>query len=316
MIETETSAEDRATLRKSRQTAVAFSAVVKDYGKTRALDHVSFHVALGETVALLGPNGAGKSTAIELMLGLRRADAGRIEVLGGSPAAAVRAGRIGAMLQKGSLLSGTTVAELVDCVRRFYPHPLPLEEVLARAGLEHLARRRTEALSAGQAQRVRYALAIAGDPELVFLDEPTTAMDVSARRDFWRQMREFAAQGRTVVFATHYLEEADAVADRVIVLHRGRVAAEGPPASIKTAVSFRTVRFVLAEADEGWLRQLPGVTSCEVHGEEVLLTTSDADATLRAIYAAQLPVRHMEVTGADLEEAFLSLVRDREGQRP
>jgi ABC-2 type transport system ATP-binding protein len=225
--------------------AVRFEQVVKRFGEVRAVDGMSLRIAAGETAALLGPNGAGKSTAISLMLGLRRPDPGRVATLGGEPAAAVRAGRIGAMLQTGALPPGTKVGELVDCIRRLYPRPLPLSGVLARADLAALAHRRVETLSGGQAQRVRFALAMAGDPELVFLDEPTAAMDVASRRAFWESMRSFAAQGRTVLFATHYLDEADAVADRVIVLQHGQVIADGAPAAIRAAAGARTIRFTL-----------------------------------------------------------------------
>jgi ABC-2 type transport system ATP-binding protein len=287
--------------------AATFAAVAKRYGPVTALDGVDFEIRRGETVALLGPNGAGKSTTIGLLLGLERPDSGRITVLGGSPERAVAAGRVAAMLQEGGLPPGATVAELVDFVRQLYPRPLPLGEVLELAGLADLARRRSERLSGGQAQRVRFALAIAGDPELAFLDEPTTGMDVEARHAFWDRMRAFAAQGRTVLFATHYLEEADAVADRVLVLQRGRVAADGPVTAIKARSSRRVVRCTLPGADSRMLGRLPGVTEVSLHGDSVRLTTGDADATVRALFATGLPVHDLEVSGGGLEEAFLAL---------
>jgi ABC-2 type transport system ATP-binding protein len=287
--------------------AVVFENVVKRFGSLTVLDGMNLRLAAGETVALLGPNGAGKSTAVGLLLGLYRPDGGRVSVLGGPPAAAIAAGRVGAMLQSGALPPGVTVAEVVDCVRRLYRRPLPLATVLAEAGLTAIARRPVHRLSGGEAQRVRYALAIAGDPELVVLDEPTSAMDVPSRREFWQRMRALAAAGRTVLFATHHLEEADAVADRVIVLHRGRVVADGAPAAIKGAVATRTVRLLLPDADGALLRALPGVVACTIHGQDVRLQTHDADATVRALYAAGLDVRGLEVTGAGLEEAFLAL---------
>jgi ABC-2 type transport system ATP-binding protein len=287
--------------------AARFAAVGKRYGAVTALDGVDFEVRRGETVALLGPNGAGKSTTIGLLLGLERPDSGRITVLGGSPERAVAAGRVAAMLQEGGLPPGATVAELVDFVRQLYPRPLPLGEVLELAGLGDLARRRSERLSGGQAQRVRFALAIAGNPELAFLDEPTTGMDVEARHAFWDRMRAFAAQGRTVLFATHYLEEADAVADRVLVLQRGRVVADGPVTAIKARSSRRVVRCTLPGADSRMLGRLPGVTEVSLHGDSMRLTTGDADATVRALFATGLPVRDLEVSGGGLEEAFLAL---------
>jgi ABC-2 type transport system ATP-binding protein len=287
--------------------AATFEAVSKRFGAVRALDGVDLEVGRGETVALLGPNGAGKSTTIGLLLGMHQPDAGRVTVLGGSPERAVASGRVAAMLQEGGLPQGATVAELVGFVRQLYPRPLPLAETLALAGLEDLARRRVERLSGGQAQRVRFALAMAGNPELAFLDEPTTGMDVEARRAFWERMRAFAAEGRTVLFATHYLEEADAVADRVVVLQRGRVVADGSATAIKARTSQRFVRCTLPGADDAMLRGLPGVTEVSRHGDAVRLTTGDADATVQALFASGLRVRDLEVTGAGLEEAFLSL---------
>jgi ABC-2 type transport system ATP-binding protein len=279
------------------------------YGDSHILFDVSMRVEKADVVALLGRNGAGKSTTIGLLLGLERPDSGRVAVLGGGPERAVAAGRVAAMLQEGGLPPGATVAELVDFVRQLYPRPLPLSEVLELAGLTELARRRNERLSGGQAQRVRFALAIAGDPELAFLDEPTTGMDVEARHAFWERMRAFAAEGRTVLFATHYLEEADAVADRVLVLQRGRVVADGPVTAIKARSSRRTVRCTLPGADPGALGGLPGVTEVSRHGDSVRLATTDADATVRALFASGLEVRDLEVSGGGLEEAFLALTR-------
>ncbi len=291
-------------------TSVAFEAVVKTYGPVRALDRASFTVAAGETVALLGPNGAGKSTAIGCMLGLRRQDSGLVQVLGDRPTAAIALGRIGAMLQESGLPAGVTVAEVVDCLRRFYSMPVPLDELLRRAGIEEIRGQRVERLTGGQQQRVRFALAIAGDPDLVFLDEPTVGMDVETRRAFWDQMHAFAGDGRTVLFATHYLDEADAVADRVLVLNHGRVVADGSAGAIKSGVSSRSVRFTLAGADAAVLARLPGVSRLTLHGDDVRLTTGDADATVRALYAAGLAVRDLEVTGVGLEDAFLALTND------
>jgi ABC-2 type transport system ATP-binding protein len=308
VIET-TAVTDRGATMPSTITdqAATFQAVGKRYGPVTALDGVDFAIARGETVALLGPNGAGKSTTIGLLLGLERPDSGRIDVLGGTPERAVAAGRVAAMLQEGGLPAGATVAELIDFVRQLYPRPLPLGEVLELAGLTELARRRSERLSGGQAQRVRFALAIAGDPELAFLDEPTTGMDVEARHAFWDRMRAFAAQGRTVLFATHYLEEADAVADRVLVLQRGHLIADGPVTAIKARSNRRTVRCTLPDADARALGRLPGVTEVSRHGDSVRLATSDADATVRALFASGLEVRDLEVSGGGLEEAFLAL---------
>jgi ABC-2 type transport system ATP-binding protein len=291
----------------STETTVRLEGLTKRYGPVTALDGAGFRLRRGETVALLGPNGAGKSTTVGILLGLLRPDAGRVELFGGSPHEGVAAGRVGAMLQQGDLLDGVTVAELVELVRDLYPAPRSLSETLELAGLTELAGRRVERLSGGQAQRVRYALAIAGAPELLFLDEPTAGMDVQARRAFWRSMGGLADRGATVLFATHYLEEADEYADRIVVLVGGRVVADGPAAQIKAGVGSRRVRATVPAEHDRLLRDLPGVRGLQRHGPSVLLESADADATVRALFASGLPVHDVEVTGADLEDAFLAL---------
>jgi ABC-2 type transport system ATP-binding protein len=290
---------------------VDFDAVTRRFGATLALDAVSLDIPAGQTVALLGPNGAGKSTAINLMLGLLEPSSGTVRTLGLAPRAAVATGRVGSMLQSAGLPAGALVGELVEFVRALYPRPLSRSAVLDRSGLGALANRRVESLSGGEGQRVRFALAIAGDPQLVFLDEPTVAMDVESRRAFWDDMRRSAAEGRSVLFATHYLEEADQVADRIIVLDHGRVVADGTGSSIKAGVAERTVRFSLADADAAGLEQLAGVTSVQIRGEEVTIVSRDADATVRSLATSEVPFRHLEVAAADLETAFLQLTADR-----
>jgi ABC-2 type transport system ATP-binding protein len=287
--------------------AVAFAGVTRLYGSTVALDGVDLRVAAGETVALLGPNGAGKSTAIGLMLGLLQPTSGTVEVLGHAPSVAVRGGRIGAMLQESGLPILTRVDELVDMIRGLSPHPMNRSEVLRRAGLTALADRRTETLSGDELQRLRFALAIANDPDLLFLDEPTVAMDVESRRSFWDDMQRFAAEGRTILFATHYLEEADQVADRIVVLDHGRIVADGTGAEIKSANRGRQVRFQLADADADRLAALPGVTAVRLSGAAVILETTDPDATARALLRSDLDAHDVEISGPDLEDAFLAL---------
>ena len=290
--------------------ATSFSGVVARYGDVLALDRLDLDVARGETVALLGPNGAGKSTAISILLGLRRPQLGRVTVLGTDPKSAMASGQVGAMLQVGGasgLPHGVRVGELVTMVARLYRRRAPVERTLARAGLTELAERQTQRLSGGQAQRVRFALAIAGDPELVFLDEPTVAMDVEGRRSFWAMMRSFAGEGRTVVFATHHLDEADAVADRIVVMRKGVVVANAPAATIKAAVPTRRLRFVLDGADPVVLGDLDGVDAATVRGSEVVLDSFDADATVRALVQGGVAFSDIEITGADLEQAFVAL---------
>ena len=282
----------------------------KSYGDVHAVRGVDISISPGETVALLGPNGAGKSTTIDLLLGLAKPDEGTVSLFGLCPRDAVAVGAIGAMLQTGSLIGQLTVRELVDLMASLYPHPMDVDEVLALTGLTDIAERRTEKLSGGQTQRVRFALAIAADPDLLVLDEPTVALDVEGRRDFWATMRNFARSGKTVVFATHYLEEADAFADRIILMAHGRGVADGPTGEIKARVGMRTIRATLPDRTVGRLEDLPGVASAELHGETAILTCNDSDTALRALLSQFPAARDIEVLGANLETAFLALTGD------
>lgn len=295
---------------------VGFDQVTKTYGSVRAVDGFSLRLYPGETVALLGPNGAGKSTTLDLLLGLKHADSGTVSLFGGSPREAITAGRVGAMLQSGGLMDGVTVAELVKLACSLHPRPYPVSDVLARAGIAQIAGRKVDKLSGGQAQRVRFALATAGDSDLIILDEPTTGMDVAARQAFWATMREQADQGRTVLFATHYLEEADAIADRVLVLHRGRLLADGTAAEIKARAGARRISFDLAgEIDETALRGLPFLTSVDVSGQTVRMQSSDADATVHALYGLGVYPRNLEVAGLGLEQAFVAITEAEEAKQ-
>jgi ABC-2 type transport system ATP-binding protein len=288
--------------------AVAFRDVVKVYHPDiKALDHVSFDIQPGETVALLGPNGAGKSTAIDTMLGLRTPTSGEVRILGGSAAAAVAAGQIGGMLQTGGLPEAARVAELISLFRQLYRDRRSTAELLTLAGIDDLADRRVERLSGGQTQRVRFALALAGNPDLLFLDEPTAALDVAARRHFWQSVERIAGQGTTVLFATHYLEEADANATRIIVVNHGRVIADGTPARIKAVTATRTLRFSTPAPDPSELLKLPGVSDVVVNGDAVTVRTGEADDTLPALYALGHRIAGLEVGGGGLEEALIAL---------
>jgi ABC-2 type transport system ATP-binding protein len=281
------------------------------YGDTLAVDGLDLRIDPGETVALLGANGAGKSSTVNAALGLFRPSAGRVLLHGRTPADAIRAGGVGAMLQHGGLPSESRVGEVLNLVRRRYELPWPVEDLVVTAGIEGLLDRKLDALSGGQRQRVLLALALAGAPPLLVLDEPTAAMDVEARQSFWTTMRGLAGRGHTVVFATHHLEEADAVADRVVVVSHGRIVADGSAASIKSRVAGRTIRFGCTGPRDD-LADLPGVTAIGGDGEQVELTTSDAEATLRALLAGTRPLPDLEVHGATLEQAFLHLI-DRSG---
>jgi ABC-2 type transport system ATP-binding protein len=305
-------------LNKSRQrgaatSALRFEGVTHRYGARIAVEELSFEVARGETVALLGPNGAGKSTTISLLLGLLRPCRGIVEVLGTAPRKAVAQGRVGAMLQTGpgsGLPPGVRVGATLELARRLYPRPAAFDVTVERAGIGAFLDRQTQRLSGGQVQSVRFALAIAGDPELVFLDEPTAAMDVAGRRVFWRMIRQFGREGRTVLFATHHLHEADQIADRVVVVNHGRVVADGPGAMLKAAVAARRVRFVCDNPDRRVFDALEGVTDVEVHGKGVTLSSLDADATVRALVSHGVAFSDLEVTGAGLEDAFVALTEN------
>jgi len=278
-----------------------------EHGVVEAVRSIDVSIALGETVALLGPNGAGKSTTIDMLLGLQEPDDGTAHLFGGEPRAAVAAGRVGAMLQTGQLIRDLTVRELISMVSSLYPRPLGVDETIGLTRIEEIADRRTQKLSGGETQRARFAIALVSNPDLLVLDEPTVAMDVESRRAFWTTMRDFAARGRTILFATHYLEEADAYADRAVLMAHGRVVADGPPTEIKAMVGQRRIRATLPDVPLEELEELDGVTRAERRGESIVLACSDSDAAIRALLARFPDARDIEISGADLEDAFIEL---------
>jgi ABC-2 type transport system ATP-binding protein len=287
--------------------AVALTGLRRSYGQVHAVDGVDLTIAPGEVVALLGPNGAGKSTTIDILLGLTRPDEGEARLFGRTPREAISAGLVGAMLQSGGFPDDITAGEVVALMGALHKRSLPAKEALERAGVAGVAGQRVARLSGGQRQRVRFAAALVTDPDLLVLDEPTVAMDVQARREFWAEMRRFADGGRTVLFATHYLAEAEEFADRVVLLRAGKVVADGSVAAVRALVSGRVVAFTLPGADAGRLAGLPGVTDVAVEGDRVRLTCTDSDAALRALLLSEPGARDLEVGGADLEDAFVAL---------
>jgi len=295
---------------------VALTGLVKSFrtgqGTVHAVRGVDITIAPGETVALLGPNGAGKSTTIDMLLGLLPPDAGTVSLFGMAPREAIRGGAAGVMLQVRSVIRDLSVRELVAMRASLCPNPLPVEEVLELAGARSVAKQRTQKLSGGQVQRVRFAVALVSNPDLLVLDEPTVAMDVEGRHAFWTTMRGFAAQGKTVLFATHYLEEADAYADRIILMARGGVVADGPASEIKATVGTRSIQATLPGVPPADLALLPGVTGADTRGEMVVLHCADSDAALRALLDRYPQARDIQVTGAGLEQAFLQLTGDDE----
>ena len=290
--------------------ALSLRGVTRSYGEVRALDGLDLEIRPGEIVALLGPNGAGKSTAMEMMVGLATPEQGSVRVLGTDPTTATRTGLIGTMLQAGALLPDQRVRTMLRMLHSLQAHPMPMAEVVAQADIAELMSRRISALSGGQSQRVRFAIALLGDPQVLLLDEPTVGMDIGARRAFWQQMRRVAASGRTVVFATHHLEEAEREAGRVVVMDRGRVVADGTGAEIAAVVAGRviTLRGIAPER----VAALPGVDSAEADETDdrrVRAVCTDSDAALAALFTGPLAgdVHDVLVSAPGLEEAFLRI---------
>jgi ABC-2 type transport system ATP-binding protein len=284
--------------------------VRKSFGSVQAVRGVALAVGAGEVMAFLGPNGAGKTSTIDMILGLSRPDAGAVEVYGMAPRQAVRKGLVAAVMQTGGLLKDLTVAETVQYTAALFAVSRPVAEVLEWAGITAIAGRRVGKCSGGEQQRLRFAMALIPDPELLILDEPTQGMDVEGRRGFWAAIREDAARGRTIIFATHYLEEADAYADRIVLISKGRIVADGTAAEVKGLASSRTIRATLPGADETALRAIPGADGVEIRGHTVLIHCGDSDAVARQLLN-QTPARDLEITPRGLEDAFIALTGDR-----
>jgi ABC-2 type transport system ATP-binding protein len=289
--------------------AVDLQNLTKRFGPLTAVNDLSLQIEPGEIVAFLGPNGAGKTTTIDMILGLARPDAGSVRVYGTAPADAIARGEVSAVMQNGGLLKDFTVAETVAYTASLYAHARPVPEVLERAGIAEIAERRVAKCSGGEQQRLRFAMALLSDPRLLILDEPTTGMDVEGRRDFWGAIREDAERGRTVMFATHYLDEADAYADRIVLIRQGSVVADGTTAEIKNLASGRLVRATLPDANEASLRGLAGVTNVERRGDTLLVQCSDSDIVARHLLT-HTPARDLEISSKNLEAAFVALTAD------
>jgi ABC-2 type transport system ATP-binding protein len=302
--------EPQSMQRASSDTIVAsLEGVSKNYGEVRALRGVNFAVRAGQVVALLGPNGAGKTTAVKLLLGLMQPNSGKARVFGGDPTNPQNRMRAGAMLQVGRVPETLRVREHIDLFSSYYSKPLPLEEVLAAAGLEKLRERKFGDLSGGQRQRTLFALAICGDPDLLFLDEPTVGLDVEARRALWEEIRHLVERGKTVLLTTHYLQEADALADRIAVINQGEIIAEGTPAEIKAQTSGKRIRCITALSVANLL-QIPGVTDAKQDREVVEIHAGEAELVVRELLARDPNLSGLEITSAGLEDAFLALTQD------
>jgi len=292
-----------------RPAAARLNDVTKNFGPVRALNHVSLEVRQGEILAVLGPNGAGKTTAVNLLLGLAAPSAGEASVFGGDPRNPANRMRTGAMLQVARVPETLRVREHVELFSSYYPKPLPIAETLAAAGLTTIQKRMFGELSGGQKQRVLFALAICGDPDLLFLDEATLGLDVEARRLLWQQIRKLAERGKAVLLTTHYLHEADALADRILVINQGEIIAEGTPAEIKARSAGRQIR-CRTDLSISEIRAMEGVLEAKTDGDTVVIQTAVAEPVLHELLRRDAYISEIEVTSAGLEEAFLALTNN------
>ena len=300
----------------------------KTYGTTRAVDGIDLSVPAGQVVAILGPNGAGKTTLIEMMLGMRRPDSGEVRLFGERPDARTVKARVGAMLQDTDVPQALTVTEVVALVRRYYPRGLDVADVLRRADLTAKAGTRANQLSGGQRQRLSFAMAIVGDPDLLFLDEPTAALDIEARRAFWEQVRGYADRGVTVLFASHHMAEVEALADRVVVVHRGRVVADDTPGQVAASVVTRRIELV-TDATQLRLEGLPGTVAVRRIGDAAgpvagaagrvagaagrfEMDSTSPEEAIRELFGSGARVDRLVVADADMETAFLHLIGEGE----
>jgi ABC-2 type transport system ATP-binding protein len=292
-----------------RPLVIELSGLRKDFGHVQAVRGIDLTIAAGEIVAYLGPNGAGKTSTIDMILGLSHPTAGHVSVFGMQPRQAISRGLVSAVMQTGGLLKDLTVGETARYTASLFAQSLPVAEVLRRAGIAEIADRLVGKCSGGEQQRLRFALALIPDPELLILDEPTTGMDVEGRRSFWAAIRQDAEQGRTVLFATHYLDEADEYADRIVLLRRGEIVADGTAAEVEALAAGRTVRATLPGADAAVLRGLPGADGVEIRGDTVLIHSTDSDAVARYLLTSTA-ARDLEIVARGLEDAFLALTGD------
>src|SRR5437899_9660716 len=287
--------------------AVQLTNTSKRYGDVEALRDVSLSIEPGEVVAMLGPNEAGKTTSISLMLGVRNPRSGGARLFGRDPKNLKARSRVGVMLQESGVPGMLRVSEIVDLFRSYYPAPLPTSEAIAMAGLEEKAHSLVKDLSGGKHPRLYLALAVYGNRDALFLDEPTVGMDVEGRRRFLEEVGELAAKGRTVVLTTHSLEEADQLARRVIVIDHGRVIADSTPAAIKARVAGKRVTFSTGtRPDESQFAGLP-LNSKQIEDHRVRLLTNEPEQVLRELFRRGVEIQNLEVAGADLEEAFVAM---------
>lgn len=292
--------------------AVRLDSLQKSFGSVQAVRGVNLNVGSGEVMAFLGPNGAGKTTTIDMILGLSDPSAGSVEVYGMAPRRAISHGLVSAVMQTGGLLKDFTVAETLRYTASAFAAAEPIETVMKRAGIGDIAHQQVGKCSGGEQQRLRFAMALLPDPELLLLDEPTAGMDVEGRRAFWNAIRDDVDRGRTIIFATHYLEEADAYADRVVLISGGQLVADGTSEQIKAVASGRTVRATVPGLTDEVARQVPAADRVEVQGDRLWVASSDTDAVARYLLT-QTGAHDLEISAQGLEEAFVALTSNGAG---
>ncbi len=310
---TTTTAQDQVRRQLVGGAAIRLRDVHKSFGGVRAVQGIDLDVQQGEIVAFLGPNGAGKTTTIDMILGLTRPDHGEVHTFGMAPRSAVARGLVAAVMQTGGLLKDLSIAETVQLTASLFVQTREVQECLERAGIWAIRNQQVMKCSGGEQQRLRFAMALVSDPALLVLDEPTTGMDVTGRRDFWSAIRSDAARGRTVLFATHYLEEADQYADRIILVRHGEVVADGTGSEIRALASGRTLRATITDPDRDALQAIKGVESLDIQGQTVTISAHDSDVVARALLTTT-DARDLEITARGLEEAFMALTSDDEGE--
>jgi ABC-2 type transport system ATP-binding protein len=309
MTSTTTSSTTSSVLGEHGDLAISATGLRKDFGPVHAVQGIDLEIRSGEIVAFLGPNGAGKTTTIDMILGLSEPTAGHVAVFGQSPRSAISHGLVAAVMQTAGLLKDISVRETLELTGSLFVHRASVDSVMKRAGIVDIGDRRVDKCSGGQQQRLRFAMALLSDPELLILDEPTTGMDVAGRRDFWAAIRQDASRGRTILFATHYLEEADEYADRIILVRQGRIVADGTAAQIKAMAAGRTVRATIPGVTSQLLESVPSADSVELRGETVLIHSKDSDAVARFLLT-HTDAHDLEIESRGIEDAFLALTAD------
>lgn len=296
------------------QPIVEVEHLLKEFKTTKAVNDVSFSIQKGEVVAILGPNGAGKTTTMLMMLGLLQPTKGTVKLFGGNPKDLFVREQLGVMLQDVSLMDGLKVKELIHLFRSYYPNPLSMEKLIRYTGLtEKLMNKRTEKLSGGEKRKVGFSLALVGNPDFLMFDEPTVGMDISARNIFWKTIQELARLGKTIMFSTHYLQEADDSAKRILLFHQGKLIADGKPEEIKKKLTRQSVSFISdTPISKKLFSPYSFITDVFVEGKRTYLVTDDTDQVLELLFRLEINGRNIRIEKGRLEEAFTQLTKEEE----